>query len=91
VIQYPDNPDNTVKLGIYYVLLGGLEEYNREEYNRYCVKSQPTNSPLDTVFYCKYSKRISETLRGKRKSDIARPHKILGKELNSGEEDEANG
>jgi len=36
------------------------------------------------------SKRISETLRGKRKSDIARPHKILGKELNSGEEDEAN-
>ena len=22
--------------------------------NRYCVKSQLTNSPLDTVFYCKY-------------------------------------
>jgi hypothetical protein len=26
------------------------------EINRYCVKSQPTNSPLDTVFYCKYFK-----------------------------------
>ena len=24
--------------------------------NRHCVKSQPTNSPLDTVFYCKYFK-----------------------------------
>jgi len=23
---------------------------------RYCVKSQPTNSPLDNVFYCKYFK-----------------------------------
>jgi hypothetical protein len=23
---------------------------------RYCVKSQPTNSPLDSVFYCKYFK-----------------------------------
>jgi len=36
------------------------------------------------------SKLISETVRGKRKSDIARPHKTLSKELNSGEEDEAN-
>jgi len=41
------------------------------------------------------SKRISVTLRGKRKSDISRldpirSHKILGKEPNSGEEDEAN-
>jgi len=23
---------------------------------RYCVKSQPASSPLDTVFYCKYFK-----------------------------------
>ena len=23
---------------------------------RYCVKNQPANSPLDTVFYCKYFK-----------------------------------
>ncbi len=22
--------------------------------NRYCVKSQPANSPLDTIFYCKF-------------------------------------
>ncbi len=26
------------------------------EYNRYCVESQAANSPLDTVFYCKYFK-----------------------------------
>ena len=39
MIQYPDNPDNTVKLGIYYVLLGGLEEYNREEYNKNIIEN----------------------------------------------------
>ena len=49
VIQHPDNPDNTVKLGIYYVLLGGLEEYNREEYNRDSLgSSYKCNSFLKT-------------------------------------------
>ena len=25
--------------------------------NRYCVKSQPANSPLDTIFYCKFKQQ----------------------------------
>ncbi len=25
-----------------------------EKYNRYCVESQVANSPLDTIFYCKF-------------------------------------
>ena len=54
VIEMPLTEEKIIKY------LGGrgvAAEYYRELIDRYCVKSQPTNSPLETVFYCKYFKK----------------------------------
>ena len=53
------------KLGMERTLGSGLEMthfFNNMKDNRYCVKSQPANPPLDTVFYCKYFKKLDRNI-----------------------------